>query len=35
MEALQGLDVITIERRDEPVVALDELATLVPLDSLR
>jgi arsenite-transporting ATPase len=35
MEALLGLDVITIERRDEPVVALDELATLVPLDSLR
>ena len=35
MEALQGLEVITIERRDEPVVALDELATLVPLDSLR
>jgi len=35
MEALQGLDVITIERRDEPVVALDELAALVPLDSLR
>ena len=35
IEALQGLDVIAIERRDEPPVTLDELAALVPLDSLR
>ena len=35
MEAIRDLDVVTIERRDAPVVALDELASLVPLDSLR
>jgi arsenite-transporting ATPase len=35
MEVLQGLDVVAIERRDEPPVALDELASLLPLDSLR
>jgi len=34
MEALQELGPVTIiERRDEPVIALDELARLVPLDS--
>src|SRR6185436_6124781 len=34
MEALQELGHVTIiERRDEPVIALDELARLVPLDS--
>ena len=36
LEALAALgSVVTIERRDEPVVALDELARLVPLDSAR
>jgi arsenite-transporting ATPase len=36
LEALAALGpVVTIERRDEPVVALDELARLVPLDSAR
>ena len=35
LEAIRGLGAaIEIERRDEPVVALDELARLVPLDSL-
>jgi arsenite/tail-anchored protein-transporting ATPase len=36
LEALAALGpVVTIEQRDEPVVALDELARLVPLDSAR
>jgi arsenite-transporting ATPase len=36
LEALDALGaVVMIERRDEPVVALDELARLVPLDSAR
>ena len=35
LEAIRELgDVVTIERRDEPVVSLDDLAGLVPLDSL-
>jgi len=35
LEALKGLDFLAIERREEPPVTLDELAALVPLDSLR
>ena len=35
LEAIGDLDVITVERRDEPPVTLDELAALLPLDSLR